>query len=1078
MWPLPFVDAADSDPSLFPARSSAWARGAAPSFNSLPRAAKWRGARRIVWLAILAAAVFASSASTGRAEQLDLPPPDIHEPLQISADRSSRWTEGVYDVWLLTGHCAIDQGPLHARSDRAVLWIERGGPAGNPPYRTLTYLEGNVTAQSTAVVQSGNSTAAAPGTSPTLPPLAKPAPTRLSDQHWYTKLFSTQAPAIRTATPEPEPTTKPDVYRSAVVARGPVAHPEVQRAQFGARNRARGVATPVAGAAPPTATPGTRRIRFFPRSDQPLRFSSSTTNPATNEQSIVFSSGVNVIVDGLSNFGSIDVSADRVVIWTAGLQSSTLTGETLQADEMPLEIYLEGNVVFRQGERTIYSPAMYYDVQQNVGVVLQAELLTPLPTPKYPGKIRLRADVLRQIDSDRFVAQNASFTSSRLGDPTFELRAGTAVFEDVQTPEVNFFTRAPEIDPLTGQPRVQHAERVTAQNDVLYFEGIPVFYWPTFATDLERDNFFINKAEIKSDQVFGTQVITEVDLYQLFGVRNPPRGTTLDGDLEYMSKRGFALGEDFRFDQGEGIFGGGRTVGSLDTYFLIHDSGLDNLGADRPALVPEQKFRGRALGQYRQKLSNDWQITAELGYQTDRNFLEEYFNREFDTLKDLNTDVELRRNLDNMSLTILASGRLNDVYTETQWLPRLDHFWLGQPLAEDTLTWYEHTSLAYAQQNVAATPTDKTDAAKFTQLPWESPRLHGQRLATRNEIDWPVQWGPFKIVPYGLGEIANWGEDLDHQDFNRAYGVLGIRASIPFWAIDPTIQDDYFNVHGMAHKVVLSVDASTSQSTDNLAHLPLYDQLEDESVQHFERRFAFNTFGVAGLPTFPAKFDPRYYALRRGSDEWVTGPTEIAGNQTVVRLDADQRWQTKRGPIGDQHILDYVTLDTSAEVFPEAKQNFGSNLGLVDYDFHWFVGDRLTVVSDGMFDFFGDGQKEASIGMFLSRPPRGSFYAGFYSLGGPIRAEVIALSYSYRMTPKWASTFSTTFNVSPSLDIGQSFSITRIGESFLVSLGVSYDDSRHTAGASLMIEPRALGRSRAAKAQGFLIPPAGATGLE
>ena len=116
--------------------------------------------------------------------------------------------------------------------------------------------------------------------------------------------------------------------------------------------------------------------------------------------------------------------------------------------------------------------------------------------------------------------------------------------------------------------------------------------------------------------------------------------------------------------------------------------------------------------------------------------------------------------------------------------------------------------------------------------------------------------------------------------------------------------------------------------------------------------------------------------------------------------------------------------------------------------------------------------------MFLTRPPRGNFYAGFSVLGGPIHMEVISLAYTYRMTEKWASTFGTTFDISPSQNIGESFSITRIGESFLVTGGFTVDNSTGAVGANLLIEPRALGRTRLARSRGLEIPPAGAYGLE
>ena len=71
--------------------------------------------------------------------------------------------------------------------------------------------------------------------------------------------------------------------------------------------------------------------------------------------------------------------------------------------------------------------------------------------------------------------------------------------------------------------------------------------------------------------------------------------------------------------------------------------------------------------------------------------------REYDQLKDESTAIELKQYLDNMTWSGFAAVRLNPFFTETEWLPRGDHFWLGQPLLNDRLTWYEHTSIGYAR---------------------------------------------------------------------------------------------------------------------------------------------------------------------------------------------------------------------------------------------------------------------------------------------------------------------------------------------------------------------------------------------
>jgi hypothetical protein len=154
--------------------------------------------------------------------------------------------------------------------------------------------------------------------------------------------------------------------------------------------------------------------------------------------------------------------------------------------------------------------------------------------------------------------------------------------------------------------------------------------------------------------------------------------------------------------------------------------------------------------------------------------------------------------------------------------------------------------------------------------------------------------------------------------------------------------------------------------------------------------------------------------------------------------------------------------------------------GLLDYDFRWHVGDRLTLVSDGLFDFFDQGQKMISVGGFLTRPPRGSLYAGFRILEGPtnLNSQVLTLSYSYWMSPKWMSTYGTSIDFGFQRSYSQNFSITRIGESFLINFGFTVDPARDSVGVAFAIEPRFLPKNRLSNMGGAQIPPAGFTGLE
>ena len=147
-------------------------------------------------------------------------------------------------------------------------------------------------------------------------------------------------------------------------------------------------------------------------------------------------------------------------------------------------------------------------------------------------------------------------------------------------------------------------------------------------------------------------------------------------------------------------------------------------------------------------------------------------------------------------------------------------------------------------------------------------------------------------------------------------------------------------------------------------------------------------------------------------DGWVTAPSmEIAEDLDEVRLGIHQRWQTKRGPADNPHITDWIEFDTDVTIFPDPTATTSAPVtGLMDYNFIWHVGDRLTVVSDGIFDFFGQGQKIVTVGVFLTCPPRGAS-SGLSHSRRPDQQRRLYMSYSYWMSPKWITTSGMTIDL-------------------------------------------------------------------
>lgn len=985
--------------------------------------------------------------------------------------------QGAYEVWHLRGGVELRQSDVSARSREAVLWIDRAEPNSGAPDKIIAYLEEDVSVE----YQHGGAAHA----------VTRRKAQTVVDKTWLGRFYSTAGIEMHLPAVGGEPSVKPALFQRGLSARES-GRAGVQPAQFtgGAGSVAPAGPTdlsqPLGGqlappAGPASATPpGSRRVTILPRGGVPFN-ARTWPSDAPNEQIITIDSGVRVVVEGLGQLGKVDIETDRIVVWTSGLERGEAAGQSTQREDQPLEFYLEGNIVFRQGDRVIYAERMYYNVPAKSGVILGAEALTPVAD--YQGIVRLKADVLQQLNEQNFIAYNGAFTSSRMGVPTYWLQSETISFQDIQQTPGDPFSGQPAIDPISGEPIVEHDMLATSRNNFAYFGGYPFLYWPTLATRLNKPAFYIDRITYRSDRVFGQQFLTDWDVYELLGIRKPPRGTKLTLSSDYLSERGFGGGLNFRYGR-EDFFGYKTPVrGFLDAW-AIQDSGLDNLGRNRRAVPLDQAFRGRVYGQHRQNLPYNLQLSAEVGLISDHNFLEQYYEREWDLLKDQTTGIELKQFLDNTSWGISSDVRVNDFFTQTEWLPRLDVQTFGQSLLGDHLLWHQHTHAGYAKFKVATAPANAVEAPLFNYLAWETnpagvpaPR-EGLRAGTRQELDLPFDVGPVKIVPYVLGDATYWGEDLTGNDLTRLYGQTGLRTSLPMWAANPDIQSTLFNVNGLAHKVTLESEFLYADADQNLNQLPLYDPLDDDSQEHFRRFFLAETF--IGAPSIPLKFDERYYALRTGMQGNVMAPSnEIADDLMLVRMGLRQRLQTKRGLPGQERIIDWMVLDVQGTYFPKAaRDNFGADVGLLNYDFRWHVGDRFTILSDGFADVFADGLRTVSLGGIVTRPEHGNIYLGYRSIDGPITSSVLSAALTYRMTEKWIATGGASYDFGPAGNIGQSLAFTRVGEAMLVRLGFNVDASRGNFGAVLSVEPRFLPGSRLGMVGGVPIPPAGAMGLE
>ena len=1026
--------------------------------NRIPLQTKQNGLA-IVWLILCALhlhLLFNPNQLSASETWIGIPAEDVNLAVQVRGNTAWRWTEGSYEVLHLVGDCRISQGKRTATAPSMMIWIEAGDRQEDRPTRIVAYLENGaeVTVEQAAT------------------------PERLRDRTWLGRFVTSMPLDVHAPNYMGQPEIRPAIYQRMLDAHAAGDHLPVIAAQFQVPMAevvpsVPSVAAPQTGPATPEGVKfqlGAQSIEIASRGSRLGARIGTTNRTETGESVVIASGGVTIIIRDVTavpspgqilDLGAVTLSADRIVGWLPifGGERGIGDGEG--------ELYLEGDIVFRQGERIIYANRMYYNIRRNYGVVLQAEVLTPLPfSDGVAGFVRLKAEVLQQLSSDELVAYGAAVTTSRLGVPRYWLQSG----------EIRVRNQSgAAIDPATGtMVPVQRSPKLRSENNLVYLAGVPVFYWPTLATSLEKRSFYVTGLKMKSDSVFGRQFMVDFDVHQLLGWENAPDGTEWKLSTDYLSERGPALGTQYTYEL-PGLFGlPGPATGALDVWG-IRDDGLDTLGIDRRKLEPEKNFRGRVLLHHRHYLPYDTEFWADVGYLSDRNFLEQYLENEWDQYPDQTTGLKLRRYALNQMVDLSGQVRVNDFATQTNWLPRVDHYLLGGSLLDDWLTWTAHTNVGYAKLETATTPLNPVEAAVFQPAPWEVER-EGLRAATRHELAVPLELGPIKTVPFISGEAAYWGETINDQHTTRLTGQAGIRTSLPMWAAYPNVVSPLMNVNGLAHKVEWRGDVLFAESNYSLQNLPLYDPLNDDSQEHFRRRFPINTFG--GI--LPPQFDERSYALRHALQGWVTSPsTEVAGDLFVGRLGLHQRLQTKRGLIGRERIVDLLQLDVDMMLYPKQdRDNFGKVAGPLTYDYRYHIGDRLSFLSDGYFDFFDSGLRSISSGILWNRPGLGNVYLGLLSLEGPISSSTATGSVNYRLDDKWIVNASAALDLSEARNIGQQLSLIRVGESVLLRLGIAVDQGRDNVGFQFGIEPRVWPKRKLGRLGGMPLPPPGVDGLE
>jgi hypothetical protein len=737
----------------------------------------------------------------------------------------------------------------------------------------------------------------------------------------------------------------------------------------------------------------------------------------------------------------VEMRADNAVLFTT-IKDPQHELTDLGSDKVKEKIdaaYLDGDVRIiytpglptQVGENRLEAKRVYYELKTNRAILTDAVLHTI--QPQLPVPIVVRAKVIRQLAIGEYKTDDAQLSTSRFATPSYSLNA-----------QKLYVRREPTNDPRLGSRNIFDARGTTFE-----FFDVPVFYLPATSGSMTDRGFPLRGLGFTNSTKFGTGVKTNWGLFESIGVP-PPKDLDASYRLDYFSDRGPAGGLDF--DYTGGVFSHSPkedfNFEGKFTGYGVYDHGFDDVGRGR---VGEYNFptgdddhpRGHFLYEHQHFFADDFQLQFRAGYVSDATFLEQWFEREFDEEDPHDVMAYLKRQHDTEAYTFIAQAQPSDVVTtsdylqeqfEVERLPEVGYRRIGDSFLDDRATFFTRDTLGGYRFNL----TRATLAEQGFDTGARSPGVpsigytgvnqhYTVRGDFRQEVDFPIAAGPFKVVPYVVGRYTGYSDSPHEGDVQRLLGAVGARASTAFWKNYDSVESKLFDIHRIRHIVEPEVNVFASGATHDRNDVFIYE-------------------------------------------EDVDAIYDISATQFAVR----QRWQTKRGGPGRWRSVDVFTLNLEANLFAnEPKESqfpprgfrglfFASNpeasvpRDSLNADASWRISDNTIVLADAQQNLNENRLATAGIGLLVRRDERLTYFVGNRYID-ELTSNITTVAFTYELSPKYLVAASQSYDFGLAQNVSSSIALIRQFDAFQIEVSLAHDSTSDETSFNFNLVPKGFG---------------------
>jgi hypothetical protein len=817
------------------------------------------------------------------------------------------------------------------------------------------------------------------------------------------------------------------------------------------------------------------------------------------DNTLLLSGGVVVQYTDTRKNRNLQISAMRAVVFLQPgpvLQLASFGADAVKG------IYLEGDVVATDGRYTLRGPKVYYDVQSQQAVMVDAVFWTYDQQRGLP--LYVRAKEIRQLAANQWQAKEARLATTSFFDPVFSLGASTVTITRRTEPgsgtaggdgggaggggsgPVSTAGTAPGRShnstlvfdnrgdaSIAGGVAIGAAPQgggragggsgsggssdgestyLDAKGITLRAGGVPFFWLPRAKGEV--DSIPLRDLRLENSSSSGTAFKTGWDIFSVTGTK-PPRGLSSTALLDWYFDRGPALGTRTSYDSPNG-----DSNGNLFGYMLPDDYGKDVLSSGAKRGI-DNEFRGMILAEYTLKLDQAWTLQLEGNYVSDENFVDAFFKPLAYAGREETNSVYIKHEEDTNLFSALIKGEFND-FTPNQYLlesqgynvdklPEVSYFRVSDDLLDQSAPGALVWSQEYRVSRMSLNFTEPTAA----ELGFDTPKRAQAAFGFSDPNRSPAE----ELRSQGYMESAVLrGDTRQELTGNFTYNVFKIS---PFLTGRLTAYDDDFASYrgttgpnaDSQYRYWYSGGVRTSTQitrVDNSVDSQLFDL---HRTRHIIEPSATLWYAGANLSQndFPT-YDDNVESIATG---------------TVGNFNVAQTWQTKRGGPGRWRDVEVLKVNTGItgstedtdrespiERFFTYRPEYSQLGNFLNADAAWQVTDVVALTVDEIYDLDINQSARTSAGGVIQHSPDFSSYAELRFIN-ELDATFVNFGFDYKLTRRYTFGFNSTYDT----DLGEfqsyNFRIRRRVPEANIGIGVGYDNITDETSFSLIFEPTA-----------------------